>query len=120
MVSTASVEREVDGTCIVPWESVLTRLWAGGPSPARLPCYPQAVNLDTAEAIFTRHADKFIIAYVFGSVAAGTADEHSDIDVILVRDTALPFFDRVREVMDVQARHVVDRQVSRQAVGRAD
>ena len=60
------------------------------------------MNLDTARAIFARHADKFITAYVFGSVAAGTADEHSDIDVILVRDTALPFFDRVREIMDLR------------------
>ena len=68
----------------------------------RLPCYPHAVNLDTAEAIFARHADKFITAYVFGSVAAGTADEHSDIDVILVRDTSLPFFDRIREIMDLR------------------
>ena len=33
------------------------------------------MNLDTAKAIFARHADKFITAYVFGSVAAGTADE---------------------------------------------
>ena len=60
------------------------------------------MNLDTAKAIFARHADKFIAAYVFGSVAAGTSDEHSDIDVILVRDTALPFFDRVREIMDLR------------------
>ena len=60
------------------------------------------MNLDTAKAIFARHADKFIVVYVFGSVAAGTADEHSDIDVILVRDTALPFFDRVREIMDLR------------------
>ena len=55
-----------------------------------------------AKSIFARHADQFIAAYVFGSVAAGSADEHSDIDVILVRDTALPYFDRVREVMDLR------------------
>ena len=60
------------------------------------------MDLDTAKAIFARHADKFIAAYVFGSVADGTADEHSDIDVILVRDTGLPFFDRIREVMDLR------------------
>lgn len=57
------------------------------------------MNLNTARTIFARHAHRFITAWVFGSVAAGTADEHSDIDVILVRDTARPFFDRVREVM---------------------
>ena len=60
------------------------------------------MNLDTAKAIFARHMDKFITAYVFGSVAAGTADEQSDIDIILVRDTALPFFDRIREIMDLR------------------
>ena len=60
------------------------------------------MNLDTAKAIFARHTDKFITAYVFGSVAAGTADEQSDIDIILVRDTALPFFDRIREIMDLR------------------
>ena len=65
-------------------------------------CYARHVNLRTAEAIFTRHARQFIVAYVFGSVAAGTADRYSDVDVILVRDTDLPFFDRVREVMDLR------------------
>ena len=39
---------------------------------------------------------------MFGSVASGTSDDHSDIDVILVRDTELPFFDRVREIMDLR------------------
>lgn len=54
------------------------------------------------ESIFARHADRFIVAYVFGSVAAGTADRYSDVDAILVRDTDVPFFDRVREVMDLR------------------
>ena len=60
------------------------------------------MDLRTAESIFARHADRFIVAYVFGTVAAGTADEYSDIDVILVRDTDVPFFDRVREIMDLR------------------
>ena len=60
------------------------------------------VDLTAAESIFARHADRFIVAYVFGSVAAGTADQYSDIDVILVRDTEVPFFDRVREIMDLR------------------
>lgn len=60
------------------------------------------MDLSTAKSIFARHSDIFREAYVFGSVAAGTADEHSDIDVILVRDTRLPFFDRIREVMDLR------------------
>lgn len=60
------------------------------------------MDLRTAKSIFARYSDAFREAYVFGSVAAGTADEHSDIDVILVRDTPLPFFDRIREVMDLR------------------
>lgn len=72
------------------------------PAGSRRTCYRDAVNLDTARAIFARHAHRFVTAYVFGSVAAGTADEHSDVDVILVRDTDRPFFDRVREIMDLR------------------
>lgn len=60
------------------------------------------MDLAAARSIFARHAGDFITAYVFGSVAAGTADEHSDLDVILVRETAQPFFDRVREIMDLR------------------
>lgn len=60
------------------------------------------MDLRTAKSIFARHSDAFLTAYVFGSVAEGTADEHSDIDVILVRNTRLPFFDRIREVMDLR------------------
>ncbi len=103
VVSTEPVEREVGGIRIVPWESALSRFRAGEIIAHRLTCDPQArMDLDTAKAIFARHAGKFITAYVFGSVAAGTSDEHSDIDVILVRDTARPFFDRVREIMDLR------------------
>ena len=60
------------------------------------------MDLDTAKAIFARHAHRFVTAYVFGSVAAGAADEHSDVDVILVRETDRPFFDRVLEIMDLR------------------
>lgn len=37
-------------------------------------------------------------AYVYGSVARGRQDEASDVDLVLIRDTSLPFFDRLREV----------------------
>ena len=69
-----------------------------------VPCvvYTGSVDLADASAIFTRYADRFVVAYVFGSVAAGTADEHSDIDVIVVRHTTQPFFDRLREIMDLR------------------
>ena len=64
--------------------------------------YTGGVDLAAASAIFARYAHQFVVAYVFGSVAAGTADEHSDIDVIVVRHTTLPFFDRVREIMEMR------------------
>ena len=73
-----------------------------GPAGGCDSCYAFRVDLRTAKSIFARHSADFVVAYVFGSVAAGSADEHSDIDVILVRHTALPYFDRVREVMDLR------------------
>ena len=60
------------------------------------------MELAAASAIFARYADHFVVAYVFGSVAAGTADEHSDIDVIVARHTTQPFFDRMREIMELR------------------
>lgn len=60
------------------------------------------MDLAGASAIFARYAHQFVVAYVFGSVAAGTADEHSDIDVIVVRHTTQPFFDRMREIMELR------------------
>jgi predicted nucleotidyltransferase len=40
-------------------------------------------------------------AVLFGSYARGTADLASDLDLILVWDTALPFFDRYRAFVDI-------------------
>ena len=54
------------------------------------------MDLAAVSTIFARYADQFVAVYMFGSVAAGTADEHSDIDVIVVRHTTQPFFDRMR------------------------
>ena len=65
-------------------------------------CYPRQVDLDSATVIFARYRDQFIAAYIFGSVAAGTEDSASDLDVIVVRDTAAPLFDRMREIMDLR------------------
>jgi len=36
--------------------------------------------------------------YLFGSYARGEADEDSDVDVVVIKDTPLPFFERLREV----------------------
>ena len=62
----------------------------------------RGADIADVSAIFARYADQFVAAYVFGSVASGTADEYSDIDVIVVRHTTLPFFDRLREIMKLR------------------
>ncbi len=36
--------------------------------------------------------------YLFGSVARGEDDELSDLDVVVIKRTPAPFFDRLREV----------------------
>jgi uncharacterized protein len=36
--------------------------------------------------------------YIFGSWALGEADELSDIDLVVIKRTSAPFFDRLREV----------------------
>lgn len=36
--------------------------------------------------------------HLFGSWARGEADELSDLDVVVIKRTAAPFFDRLREV----------------------
>jgi predicted nucleotidyltransferase len=36
--------------------------------------------------------------YLFGSWAQGEEDELSDMDVVVIKQTASPFFDRLREV----------------------
>jgi predicted nucleotidyltransferase len=59
------------------------------------------IRLMDVKEILGKHRDDFLYAYVFGSVARGDQDEHSDVDILLVRDTQLPFFDRLREVFDL-------------------
>lgn len=78
------------------------------------------MDLAAASAIFARYAHQFVAVYVFGSVAAGTADEHSDIDVIVVRHTTKPFFDRMREIMDLRLEFgAADMLIYTPAVGGA-
>ena len=36
--------------------------------------------------------------YVFGSWARGEADELSDLDLVVIKSTTVPFFERLREV----------------------
>ena len=49
----------------------------------------------------SRHDRLFIRAYVFGSVARGECDEHSDADVVFVRETGRDFFHRIADLMDI-------------------
>jgi len=54
---------------------------------------------DAALAIITRYRPLFRAAYLFGSTARDEADEHSDADIILIRETDTDFFHRIIEVM---------------------
>jgi len=36
--------------------------------------------------------------YLFGSWAQGEEDELSDVDIVIIKETATPFLDRLREV----------------------
>ncbi len=53
------------------------------------------------KACLAKYKNLYREAYLYGSVINGSQDEHSDVDLVLVRDTALPFFDRIREVFDL-------------------
>ena len=57
------------------------------------------MTLQAVRATLDRHAQLFIRAYVYGSVARGEQDEGSDVDLVLVRQTDGAFFDRIRELM---------------------
>lgn len=59
------------------------------------------VDLNAVRACLALHSHLFKEAYLYGSVACGTQDEHSDVDLVLIRETSLPFFDRIREVFDL-------------------
>ena len=59
------------------------------------------MDLEAAKGILLAHRHLFRRAYIHGSVARGTADVYSDVDVVLIRETSLPFFDRIRELFDL-------------------
>ena len=50
----------------------------------------------------TRHSSDFIEAYIYGSVLTESTDQYSDVDLVLVRNTKLHFFDRIREIMSLR------------------
>ncbi len=39
--------------------------------------------------------------YLFGSWAKGEEDELSDVDIVVIKQTVTPFFDRLREVANL-------------------
>ncbi len=39
--------------------------------------------------------------FLFGSRATGKVDDDSDADLVVIKETSLPFFDRLREVANV-------------------
>jgi uncharacterized protein len=59
------------------------------------------VDLRAVREILERHGEKFIRAWVYGSVARGDQDEESDVDLVFVRRTQAAFFDRIREIMEL-------------------
>lgn len=66
-----------------------------------LKCTIKDMTLEAVLKILTSFKKQYRYAYVFGSVVNGETDEYSDVDIILVRDTAQPFFERIREVFDL-------------------
>lgn len=58
-------------------------------------------TLGDVKKILKRHEDRFVVAYIFGSCIRDDQDEYSDVDIILVRNTELPYFDRLREIFDL-------------------
>jgi predicted nucleotidyltransferase len=61
------------------------------------------MDLRGVKECLARNADLYRHAYLHGSILRGTQDEYSDVDLILIRDTSLPFFDRIREMFDLVA-----------------
>lgn len=57
-----------------------------------------AVELDRfIETVVPRMEPERII--VFGSFASGDLDEWSDLDLVIIANTALPFFERLKQVL---------------------
>lgn len=54
-------------------------------------------DLEALKQRLAPHLRRARKAIVFGSVARGDADEWSDLDLVIVADTARPFLDRYRD-----------------------
>lgn len=60
------------------------------------------MDLDAVVTALKSHENDFVAAYIFGSVVLGNNDDFSDVDLLIIRDTDAPFFDRIREIMDLR------------------
>ncbi len=65
------------------------------------PKEPEWTRDDLIASLRRSLADWVDEAWLFGSYAAGTADDGSDVDLILVRPTTLRFTERFRDFMDL-------------------
>ncbi len=57
------------------------------------------MELNRVKKIAGKYSHLFIRAYIYGSTIRNEQDEYSDVDIVLVRETSVDFFDRVREVI---------------------
>lgn len=55
---------------------------------------PQRLIKEINQALLPYEAERI---YLFGSLARGEADELSDVDLVIIKDTTQPFWDRLRE-----------------------
>lgn len=59
------------------------------------------ITLEEVKAVLRSHSADFIRVYLFGSIVQGDQDEYSDVDLVVIRRTTLPFFERIREIFDL-------------------
>lgn len=57
-------------------------------------------ELDRYVKILTAHENPHLVI-VFGSLASGQVHEWSDIDLVIVKETDLPFLDRMRAIREI-------------------
>jgi predicted nucleotidyltransferase len=62
--------------------------------PAARACQRPPFLAELCRRLATAGAERI---YLFGSHARGEADDDSDLDLVVIQETALPFFDRLRE-----------------------
>jgi len=65
----------------------------GAREPAREPHRPRFLG-ELCRRLVAAGAQRI---YLFGSCARGEADDESDVDLVVIHDTELPFFDRLRQ-----------------------